>query len=78
MFDSLDGEVLQKLAALEDKKQIRSVLKLGDVLACLEQAVKECHLQTASGAGEGGSFQQAAIGLQACQRIIEKWWQTDS
>ena len=75
MFESLDDGVLQKLAGLENKETLKKTVRLEEVMECLEQAVKECTDRTTSDSADGARFEQAAIGIQASQQIIEKWWE---
>ena len=74
MFDDLDGDMLNEVLKLDAWSTFKKETQLSDLLACLEVAAVECRTNAGRNRFPGGGAEQAAAGINAAQRIVEKIW----
>ncbi len=74
MFESLDPKALDALANIEEQAALKSQATLSEITKCLDQAIRECQDRAQSGTANHADFRQAADGMMAAQRIVNKCW----
>ena len=74
MFETLDANVLQQMAKLDDRLDSSATMPLTQIMACLEMVEKECAAAYAMGCRTvgGGSYQVIESGISAAQRIVTR------
>ena len=74
MFEDLDDDILAELMKLDKPLTLKKETRLSDLLACLDQAAKECRTGGAAGSISLSNAEQVAVGINSAQRIVEKIW----
>lgn len=74
MFESLDSEMVAELMKLDAFPTLKKETRLADLIGCLEQAAQECRSAAVKNGLSTGRGEEAANGINAAQRIVERIW----
>ena len=74
MFETLDEATLAEMTKIDDLSSLKAETRLSEMLACLQQAARECNTVTMASGFSANGAEQVAVGIYAAQRILEKVW----
>lgn len=74
MFETLNTNALSELANVGERSVFKKTTSLGELVACIEQAEKECQREALMQEDGMGDRQQLAEGFRAAQQILVAWW----